>query len=283
MWQRFSENARKAVFYAQEEAQRFGEGYVSTEHLLLGLMRDRNNNASRVLEHCGMSIENIRSEVERHLPRGKFEPKNMTLTPRAKRVIDLAYSNARLLGHKYIGTEHLLLGLVDEGDGLAGRILEKYGAELSSLRKYVEDHFTRDGTPVDEDQTSPGIMWSAGGLTGLLGRKDGQSGVLLLMCLKESEALQHCLVEHGHDPLSVAQNIQRRIFSTHDSGEGPVVPLKEVLREALRLSGSTTQGELDPGYLFFAGLRLNEDMAKASGLNVEGALSRWQNGNSADG
>lgn len=138
MWQRFTERARKVVFYAQEEAQKFGEGYVSTEHLLLGLVREPDSVAARVLEKIGISLSRIRSEVERQLPRGDHKPvQEMTLTPRAKRVIDLAYDEARTLNNNYIGTEHLLLGLIREGDGLAGRVLSKLGVELDKARQEV--------------------------------------------------------------------------------------------------------------------------------------------------
>jgi ATP-dependent Clp protease ATP-binding subunit ClpC len=88
MWQRFTERARKVVFYAQEEAQKFGEGYVSTEHLLLGLVRESDSVAARVLDKLGVSLNRVRAEVEKQLPRGDARPnQDMTLTPRAKRVI----------------------------------------------------------------------------------------------------------------------------------------------------------------------------------------------------
>ena len=138
MWQRFTERARKVVFYAQEEAQKFGEGYVSTEHLLLGLVRETDSVAARVLERLGVGLMRIRGEVEKQLPRGEVRPsQDMTLTPRAKRVIDLAYDEARNLNNNYIGTEHLLLGLIREGDGLAGRVLAKLGIELERARREV--------------------------------------------------------------------------------------------------------------------------------------------------
>src|SRR5688572_15558374 len=138
MWQRFTERARKVVFYAQEEAQKFGEGYVSTEHLLLGLVRESDSVAARVLEKLGVSLNRIRAEVEKQLPRGDARPsQDMTLTPRAKRVIDLAYDEARNLNNNYIGTEHLLLGLIREGDGLAGRVLAKLGVDLERTRREV--------------------------------------------------------------------------------------------------------------------------------------------------
>ncbi|MCO5296860.1 MAG: ATP-dependent Clp protease ATP-binding subunit [Fimbriimonadaceae bacterium] len=126
------------MFYAQEEAQKFGEGYVSTEHLLLGLVRESDSVAARVLEKLGVSLNKIRAEVEKQLPRGDARPsQDMTLTPRAKRVIDLAYDEARNLNNNYIGTEHLLLGLIREGDGLAGRVLAKLGVELERARREV--------------------------------------------------------------------------------------------------------------------------------------------------
>lgn len=138
MWQRFTERARKCVYYAQEEAQKFGEGYVSTEHLLLGLTDEPDSMACRVLERMGISLSRIRAEVEKQLPRGDARPSpDMTLTPRAKRVIDLSYDEARHMNNNYIGTEHLLLGLIREGDGLAGRILAKIGIGLENARNVI--------------------------------------------------------------------------------------------------------------------------------------------------
>ncbi len=151
MWQRFTERAKKVVFFAQEEAQKFGEGYVSTEHLLLGLVREQDSVAARVLERLGVGLNKIRSEVEKQLPRGDArQTQDMTLTPRAKRVIDLAYDEARNLNNNYIGTEHLLLGLIREGDGLAGRVLAKLGIELDKARREVmalQDNETTSSSP----------------------------------------------------------------------------------------------------------------------------------------
>src|SRR5689334_12564180 len=138
MWQRFTERSRRIVFFAQEEAGRLGELYVSTEHLLLGLVRENDCVAARVLDRMGVSLGRIRSETERHLTRGNGRlGQDMQLTPRAKRVIDLAYDEARQLSNNYIGTEHLLLGLIREGEGLAGRVLAKLGVELERTRREV--------------------------------------------------------------------------------------------------------------------------------------------------
>jgi ATP-dependent Clp protease ATP-binding subunit ClpA len=135
MWQRFTERARNAILYAQEEAQKAGEGYVSTEHILLGVCRDNNCTAAIVLSRLGISTVRVQSEIARMLPRGDTRPnRDMTLTPRGKRVIDLAYEEARELGNNFIDTEHLLLGVVREADGLAGRVLAKLGVELQAAR-----------------------------------------------------------------------------------------------------------------------------------------------------
>ena len=138
MWQRFTERARRVVFFAQEEAGRLGENYVSTEHLLLGLVRENDSVAARILDRMGVSLGRIRSEIERQVTRGDGRlGQDMQLTPRAKRVIDLAYDEARQLANNYIGTEHLLLGLIREGEGLAGRVLQKLGVELERTRREV--------------------------------------------------------------------------------------------------------------------------------------------------
>src|SRR2546421_7575977 len=138
MWQRFTERARRVVFFAQEEAARLGENYVGTEHLLLGLVRESDSVAARILDRLGVPLGRIRADIERQVTRGHGNlGQDMQLTPRAKRVIDLAYEEARQLNNNYIGTEHLLLGLIREGDGLAARVLVKLGADLERTRREV--------------------------------------------------------------------------------------------------------------------------------------------------
>ena len=138
MWQRFTERARRVVFFAQEEAARLGENYVGTEHLLLGLVRESDSVAARILDKLNIPLGRIRADIERQVTRGHGNlGQDMQLTPRAKRVIDLAYEEARQLNNNYIGTEHLLLGLIREGDGLAARVLVKLGADLERTRREV--------------------------------------------------------------------------------------------------------------------------------------------------
>lgn len=156
MWQRFTERARNVIFKSQEEAQSFGEGYVATEHILLGLLQDPSTPGVRALQHMGISPKVVRDEIERQLPQGKRQPpQEMTLTPRAKRVIDLSYDEARGLNHDYIGTEHLMLGLVREGDGLAGRVLEKLGADIFTARKAVAAVLEQDPRPSSGEEPEP--------------------------------------------------------------------------------------------------------------------------------
>src|SRR5205823_9017865 len=155
MWQRFTERARRVVFFAQEEAGRLGENYVSTEHLLLGLVRENDSVAARILDRLGVSLGRIRSEIERQVTRGDGRlGQDMQLTPRAKRVIDLAYDEARQLSNNYIGTEHLLLGLIREGEGLAGRVLAKLGVKLERTRREVMALQDNDsGMPPNQKQS----------------------------------------------------------------------------------------------------------------------------------
>lgn len=154
MWQRFTERARRVVFFAQEEAGRLGENYVSTEHLLLGLVRENDSVAARILDRMGVSLGRIRSEIERQVTRGDGRlGQDMQLTPRAKRVIDLAYDEARNLNNNYIGTEHLLLGLIREGEGMAARVLQRLGVDIERTRKEVLNLQDGETTSVTSTRT----------------------------------------------------------------------------------------------------------------------------------
>ena len=155
MWQRFTERARRVVFFAQEDAGRLGENNVSTEHLLLGLVRENDNVAARILDRLGVSCQQVRSEIERQVTRGsRMVGNEMQLTPRAKRVIDLAYDEARGLNNEYIGTEHLLLGLIREGEGLAGRILAALNVSHDRVMGIVKQLPSEHGSRADAVERS---------------------------------------------------------------------------------------------------------------------------------
>ncbi len=157
MWQRFTERARRVVFFAQEEAGRLGETYVSTEHILLALIREEDNVASCILAKLGASTASIRNELERQVMRGDGRlGMDIQLTPRSKRVIDLAYDEARQLGHPYIGTEHLLVALLREAEGLAGRVLTKLGVKVEAAREEVRQLQDADPRPAGGSTTEYG-------------------------------------------------------------------------------------------------------------------------------
>jgi ATP-dependent Clp protease ATP-binding subunit ClpC len=132
---KFTERARRVLTLAQEEAQRFNHNYIGTEHLLLGLVREGDGVAAKVLNNLGVELSKVRSAVEFIIGRGEKSPTgDIGLTPRAKKVIELAVEEARRLNHSYIGTEHLLLGLVREGEGIAFGVLESLGVSLERVR-----------------------------------------------------------------------------------------------------------------------------------------------------
>jgi ATP-dependent Clp protease ATP-binding subunit ClpA len=133
---KFTERARKVLQHAQEEAQRFQHNYIGTEHLLLGLLSVEDGVAAEVLENLGIELQKVRDAVEFIIGRGdRIVLGQIGLTPRAKKVIELAVDEARHLNHRYIGTEHLLLGMVREGEGIAAGVLESFGLRLDKVRK----------------------------------------------------------------------------------------------------------------------------------------------------
>src|SRR5215211_5337185 len=135
---KFTERARKVLQLAQEEAQRFNHNYIGTEHLLLGLVREGEGVAAKVLANLGVELNKVRSAVEFIIGRGdRTVTGDIGLTPRAKKVIELSVDEARRLNHHYIGTEHLLLGLVREGEGIAAGVLESLGVSLDKVRNQV--------------------------------------------------------------------------------------------------------------------------------------------------
>lgn len=138
MWEPFTERARRSIVLAQEEAQRLGNNYIGTEHLLLGIISEGESVAAKVLENLDVNLQKVRSEVEAIVGKGsQTTQQEMVFTPRAKRVIELAFEEARALAHNYIGTEHLLLGLVREGEGVAARVLSNLGVDPAKIRSEI--------------------------------------------------------------------------------------------------------------------------------------------------
>jgi ATP-dependent Clp protease ATP-binding subunit ClpC len=138
MFERFTDRARRVVVLAQEEARLLSHSYIGTEHILLGLIHEGEGVAAKALESLGISLEAVRSQVEEIIGQGGSSPSgHIPFTPRAKKVLELSLREALQLGHNYIGTEHILLGLIREGEGVAAQVLVKLGADLSRVRQQV--------------------------------------------------------------------------------------------------------------------------------------------------
>ncbi len=138
MFERFTDRARRVVVLAQEEARMLNHGYIGTEHILLGLIREGEGVAAKALETLGISLEGVREQVQEIIGPGQQSPSgHIPFTPRAKKVLELALREALQLGHNYIGTEHILLGLIREGEGVAAQVLVKLGADLNQVRQQV--------------------------------------------------------------------------------------------------------------------------------------------------
>src|SRR6186713_879655 len=138
MFERFTDRARRVVVLAQEEARMLNHNYIGTEHILLGLIHEGEGVAAKAMESLGISLEAVRSQVEEIIGQGGSSPSgHIPFTPRAKKVLELSLREALQLGHNYIGTEHILLGLIREGEGVAAQVLVKLGADLSRVRQQV--------------------------------------------------------------------------------------------------------------------------------------------------
>ena len=151
-FKRFTDKARQVVVLAQDEARRFGHNYIGTEHLLLGLVAEGNEGlAAHALESIGIGLEAVRQQVEEIIGPGKQAPSgHIPLTPRAKRALELSLREALQLGHNYIGTEHILLGLLREGNGVAAQALTMLGASHHQVRDAVLDLLARHKAARDE-------------------------------------------------------------------------------------------------------------------------------------
>ena len=138
MFERFTDRARRVVVLAQEEARLLNHNYIGTEHILLGLIHEHEGLAAKALESLGISLESVRGQVEEIIGPGGIAPSGyIPFTPRAKKVLELSLREALQLGHNYIGTEHILLGLIREGEGVAAQVLVELGADLARVREQV--------------------------------------------------------------------------------------------------------------------------------------------------
>jgi ATP-dependent Clp protease ATP-binding subunit ClpC len=179
VFERFTERARQVVVYAQDEARVLNHNYIGTEHLLLGLLREEEGLAARVLESLRITLDEVRAQVARIIGHGEeaVTTAQIPFTPRAKKVLELSLREALSLGHNYIGTEHVLLGLVRVEDGVACRVLADFGASAAAVRDAVIQQLSRLGTVqrphlhephVFARATAPAVRKQIGPVMGLL-------------------------------------------------------------------------------------------------------------------
>ncbi|HCT14423.1 MAG TPA: NDP-hexose 4-ketoreductase [Corynebacterium nuruki] len=187
MFERFTDRARRVVVLAQEEARALNHNYIGTEHILLGLIHEGEGVAAKALESMGISLEAVRTEVEDIIGTGGHPPNGyIPFTPRAKKVLELALREALQLGHKYIGTEHILLGLIREGEGVAAQVLVKLGADLSRVRQQVIQLLSgyEGGEPESEhasdEPAGAGVGGGDGASSGPSGKPGQKSNSLVL-------------------------------------------------------------------------------------------------------
>ncbi len=167
MFERFTDRARRVVVLAQEEARLLNHSYIGTEHILLGLIHEGEGVAAKALESLGISLEAVRSQVQDIIGQGGSSPSgHIPFTPRAKKVLELSLREALQLGHNYIGTEHILLGLIREGEGVAAQVLVKLGADLSRVRQQVIQLLSGYQGPQGKESAAPGAAGATAGTGG---------------------------------------------------------------------------------------------------------------------
>ena len=205
MFERFTDRSRRVVVLAQEEARMLNHNYIGTEHILLGLIHEGEGVAAKALESLGISLEAVRQQVEEIIGQGQQGPSgHIPFTPRAKRVLELSLREALQLGHEYIGTEHILLGLIRVGDGVAVQVLVKLGADLNRVRQQViqllagsaADVLTGTGIGIGnvESRLSAVELWIAEQ------RNSPSLAEKVRQLSEEIEQLRALLREQGHQP-----------------------------------------------------------------------------------
>lgn len=224
MFEKFTERGRKVIIFAKEEAEKRQNDYLGTEHLLLAILREDDGLPVAILKKMGLTIEELRMEIERNLPAGMnlLTFGDIPFTPRAKKVLELAVEEARLLGHNYIGSEHLLLGLIREDEGIAGKILRNLGANLLgarqltinlSMKSYTNMREKRSATPaLDEFGRDLTQMAKENRLDPVIGREDEIERVLQVLGrrIKNNPAI---VGEPGVGKTAIVEGLCQRIVA----------------------------------------------------------------------
>ncbi|HMK44489.1 MAG TPA: Clp protease N-terminal domain-containing protein, partial [Dissulfurispiraceae bacterium] len=198
MFEKFTEKGRKIIIYAKEEAEKRNNDYLGTEHLLLAILREEEGIPITMLKKMGLNVEEVRYEIDKNLPAGTnvLTFGDIPFTPRAKKVLELAIEEARLLGHPYIGSEHLLLGLIREDEGVGGKSLRNLGANLLGARQlainlsikpqiqqtHQRERSKKSNTPaLDEFGRDLTMLAAEGKLDPVIGREDAIERVVQVL------------------------------------------------------------------------------------------------------
>jgi len=224
MFEKFTERGRKIIIYAKEEAEKRQNDYLGTEHLFLALLREEDSLPVTILKKMGLSLEEMKMEVERNIPAGNsvLTFSDVPFTPRAKKVLELAVEEARLLGHNYIGSEHLLLGIIREDEGIAGKILRNFGANLLGARQLTINLSMKTYTqPKEKKSTTPALdefgrdltqMAREGKLDPVVGREDEIERIMQILGrrIKNNPAI---IGEPGVGKTAIVEGLAQRIVA----------------------------------------------------------------------
>jgi len=224
MFEKFTERGRKVIVYAREEAERLQNDYLGTEHILLGTLREEDGIPVAVLRKMGIDVDQIRMEVERNLPSSgnTLTFGDIPFTPRAKKVLEYAVEEARLLGHNYIGSEHLLLGLIREEEGIGGKILRSFGVNLLGSRQLVINYLRRAATQVSAKKSpTPALdefsrdltqLAKSGKLDPVIGRDQEIDRVLQILS-RRTKNNPVIIGEPGIGKTAIVEGLAQRIIS----------------------------------------------------------------------
>src|SRR5437667_2912523 len=221
MFKRFTERARRVIILAREEAERHHHEYLGTEHILLGMLKDGGGIAITVLQKAGLSIDQIRMEVERHLPRNAnaLIVGEIPFTPKAKKVLEYGVEEARLMGHNYIGTEHLLLGLLKEKEGIAAKVLNALGIRLVETREKILNLLQEPATKTKEKSKTPALdefgrdlteLAQTGKLDPLIGRENELERVVQILS-RRTKNNPVLIGEPGVGKTAIVEGLAQRI------------------------------------------------------------------------
>lgn len=254
MFERFTDRARRVVVLAQEEARLLNHNYIGTEHLLLGLIHEAEGVAAKTLEQLGISLQAVRAKVEAIIGEGSGAPSgHIPFTPRSKKVLELSLREALTLGHNYIGTEHILLGLIREGEGVGAQVLVDLGAELSTVRHEVIQQLSgyRGGPPSTRMTPVMGMRTRetpAAAKAGVEARRLAGTGPVgshhyLLALLQQNDSIAAKALEG----LGVtAESLQQRVAEIEPAGTSDETPEQAGARRVgLRVEGKLIMLEID--------------------------------------